>query len=81
MRHVLALICPPLALLACHRTKQAVVSLVLFFVAIATARWGVGVFLDIVLVLWAMRVVGSEIADREVQAFIKTVKPIPVIHS
>ena len=80
MRYMLAVVCPPLALLTCRRPCQAIVSAILFALAIATARWGIGAFLDFFLILWATNAVGDEQAGREAQAFIKTVKPIPIIH-
>ena len=60
MRYLMALICPPLALLTCHRTTQAAVASVLYVFAIATARWGIGVFVEFFLVLWATNIVGDE---------------------
>jgi len=80
MRYALAMFCPPLALLISHRRYQAVAAAVLYAVAIVTARWGIGVLIEFFLILWATNAVGDEKAGREAQAFIKTVKPIPVIH-
>ena len=80
MRYILAMFCPPLALLTSRRPWQAAVSAILFAVAIATAGYhGVGAVLDFFLILWASNAVGDEIAAREARDFIKTVKPIPVI--
>ena len=80
MRYALAMFCPPLALLVSHRPYQAIAAAILYTVAIVTARWGFGVLLEFFLILWATNVVGDELAGREARAFIKTVKPIPVIH-
>jgi hypothetical protein len=80
MRYILAVFCPPLALLTTRRPWQAVVSAILFAIAIATAGFhGVGAVLDFFLILWASNAVGDEIAAREAREFIKTVKPIPVV--
>ena len=81
MRYALAMFCPPLALLICHRPYQAIVAAILYTVAIATVSYyGLGAFLEFFLILWATNAVGDELAGREARAFIKTVKPIPVIH-
>jgi hypothetical protein len=80
MRHALALICPPLALRACGRPYQAAVAAILFAAAIVTLSSGFGVFLDFFLILWANHAVGDEDARCEARDFIRTVKPIPVIH-
>jgi hypothetical protein len=80
MRYALAIVCPPLALMTCHRLYQAIVAAILYAVAIATARWGIGAFVEFFLILWACNAVGDDQAAREARAFIKTVKPIPVIH-
>jgi hypothetical protein len=80
MRYALAMICPPLALMTCHRSYQAILALILYIVAIFTARWGIGAFIEFFLILWATNAVGDEQAGREAQAFVKTVKPIPFIH-
>ncbi len=80
MRYALSIVCPPLALLTCHRPFQAVVAAILYTVAIATVRYhGLGAFIEFFLVLWATYAVGDDIAGRETRAFVKTVKPIPVI--
>ena len=80
MRYLLAIFCPPLALLTCHRPWKAIAAAFLYALAIFTARWGVGVFIDFCLILWATHAVGDEQAGREVRAFVKTVQPIPIIH-
>jgi hypothetical protein len=80
MRYALAMFCPPLALMISRRPFQAIACAILFAAAIATARWGVGAFLDFFLILWATNAVGDEKAGREARAFIRTVKPIPIIH-
>lgn len=81
MRYILAVFCPPLALLVCKRWFQATCSAILFAVAIASAPYGIGAVIDFFLILWAVNVVGDDKADREAQEFIKTVEPIPVIRS
>jgi hypothetical protein len=81
MRYALAVICPPLALLVSHRPYRAAVAAIFFAIAIATAGYhGLGAFLDFFLILWATNAVGDEKADLEARAFIRTVKPIPVVH-
>jgi hypothetical protein len=80
MRYALAMFCPPLALLISHRPYKAITAAILYAVAIVTARWGIGVLLEFFLILWATNAVGDELAGREAREFIKTVKPIPVIH-
>jgi hypothetical protein len=81
MRYLLALICPPLALLTCKRWFQAIPSSILYALAIATAEYGVGAAIEFVLILWAFNVVGDEKARVESRAFINTVEPIPIIRS
>ncbi len=81
MRYLMALICPPLALMACKRWFQAIPSAILYGLAIVTARYGVGALIEFFLILWAVNVVGDEKAGRESGAFIRTVAPIPVIRS
>jgi hypothetical protein len=80
MRYALAMFCPPLALLNCHRPYQAIASAILYAVAIVTVRWGIGAAIEFFLILWATNAVGDHVASREARAFIKTVKPIPIIH-
>lgn len=81
MRYALAMFCPPLALLVSHRPCRAAVAAILFAVAIATVGYhGLGAFLDFFLILWATHAVGDETAGLEARAFIRTVKPIPVVH-
>jgi len=79
MRYLLALLCPPLALLACKKRFQAIPSAVFYGLAIATARYGVGALIEFFLMLWAIRAVGDRDADRESRAFIGTVEPIPIV--
>ena len=81
MRYALALVCPPLALLGCRRWFQAVLCAILYALAIATARYGIGALIDFFLILWSINVVSDEEAGRQARAFVKTVKPIPVIRS
>ena len=81
MRYVLALICPPLALLSCKRWFQAIPASILYALAIAWAKYGVGALIEFFLILWAFNVAGDEKARREARAFVKTVHPIPVIRS
>ncbi len=71
MRYTLAVICPPLAFVACGKRLRAAVAAVLFVAAVATARIGVGVAIDFLLVLWAFAAVGDHDAHREAVAFIK----------
>jgi len=70
MKYTLAVICPPLAFLACGKWYKAAVSAILFVVAIVTARIGIGVALDFLLILWAFATVGDLDAHREAVAFI-----------
>ena len=81
MRYALALVCPPLALLACKRWFQAIPGAILYGLAIATAQYGVGALIEFFLILWAVNAVGDEKAGRVSRAFIKTVEPIPIIRS
>lgn len=81
MRYILAVICPPLALLVCKRWFQAIVSAIFYALAIVTAPYGFGAVIDFFLILWAFNAVGDEKAGREAREFIKTVQPIPVIRS
>ena len=79
MKYALALICPPAALFACKKRFQAVPAAILFALAIATARSGVGPLIAFFLILWAVRVVGDDRADVEARAFIRTVRPVPIV--
>ncbi len=79
MRYALALVCPPLALLCCKKRYQAMIAALLFGLAIATARFGVGALIDFFLILWASNVVGDERARIEAREFVRTVRPIPII--
>jgi hypothetical protein len=81
MRYLLALVCPPLALMACRRWFQAIPCVLLYALAIASAKDGVGAVIEFFLILWAFNVVGDEKAGIEARAFVKTVEPIPVIRS
>jgi len=81
MRYILAVICPPLALLTCKRWFQAAVCSTLYALAIVWAESGFGALIEFFLILWAVNAVGDEKAGREAQTFIKTVEPIPVIRS
>jgi hypothetical protein len=81
MRYVLALICPPLALLACRKWFQAIPAAVLYGLAIVTARYGVGALIEFFLILWAFRAVSDCVANLEARTFTETVKPIPIIRS
>ena len=79
MRYLMALVCPPLAFVACKKWGQAIPATILFGLAIATARYGVGAFLDFCLILWAFYAVGDDDARAEARAFVKTVHPIPIV--
>jgi hypothetical protein len=81
MCYLLALICPPLALLACKRWIQAIPAAVLYGLAIVSARYGAGALIEFFLILWAFRAVSDTVADREARTFAKTVKPIPIIRA
>jgi hypothetical protein len=81
MRYILALICPPLAMLTCKRWFQAALSSILYALAIAWAKYGFGALIEFFLILWAFNVVGNEKADQEAREFVATVEPIPVIRS
>jgi len=81
MKYLLALICPPLALMSCKRWFQAIPCTALYGLAIATASIGVGALIEFFLILWAFNQVGDEKAGREARAFVRTVEPIPVIRS
>jgi len=81
MRYLIALVCPPLALLACGRWFQAIPCVLLYALAIVTAKYGVGALIEFFLILWAVNVVGDEKAGVEARAFVKTVEPIPVVRS
>ena len=79
MRYTLALICPPLAMLTCKRWFSAASSAILYALAIAWARYGVGALIEFFLILWAFNVVGNEKAAFEAREFVKTVEPIYII--
>ncbi len=79
MRYALALICPPLALLVCKRWVGAIPAAILYLMAIATARYGIGALIEFFLVLWASNAVGDRDAAIEARAFVKDVLPIPIV--
>ncbi len=79
MNYLLALLCPPLAFVACRKWAQAALAAILFGLAVATARSGLGAAIEFVAILWAFHAVGDEDARREARAFVKTVHQIPVI--
>ena len=79
MRYLLALICPPAALLACHRPWQSLVVLLLWVVGLATTGWGVGLLLLFASILWASNGVGDERAAQESARFVRSVTPIPTV--
>jgi hypothetical protein len=81
MQYLIAVICPPLALLSSRRWFQAIPCTLLYGLAIAWMESGVGALIDFFLILWAFRVVGERNAEVETQAFVRTVEPIPVIRS
>ena len=81
MRYAMALVCPPFALLGCRRWLASVPCAILYALAIATMAYGIGVLIEFFLILWACNVVGDEEAALEARAFIRTVKPIPIIRS
>ncbi len=79
MRYIFAVLCPPMALVACGKWLQAIPAAILFGLAIVTARFGVGALIEFFLILWASNVIGDEDARREARAFTQTVRPIPVV--
>ena len=79
MKYLLAVFCPPLALYLSGKTYQAIPSAILFALALATASIGVGPLIDFFLVLWAFRIVGESGAERQARAFVRTIRPIPVV--
>ena len=76
MRYLLALICPPVALLACRRYGQAAVVAALYLGGFASLHWGVGFLLLFICMLWAANAVGDERAAAESARFIRTIRPI-----
>ncbi len=81
MRYLLALVCPPVAVLVCKKWFQAIFCGLLFALAIASAKYGVGAVIEFFLILWAFHVVGDSKAAVETQIFVDTVEPIPFIRS
>ncbi len=78
MRYLLALICPPAALLVCERPWQALLSLIFCLAGLASVHWGVGLVGLLGCILWASNVVGNDQASEVSARFIRTVKPIPI---
>lgn len=76
MRYLLALVCPPAALLACRRPRQAAFVLILCLTGVASWRWGIGVLLLFWAVLWAVNAVGDDRAAHISARFVRSVKPI-----
>ncbi len=79
MRYLLALLCPPAALLACRRPRQAMAALILWLVGLASIGWGVGVVILFGCILWAANAVGDHRAAIDAARFIRTVKPIRTV--
>ncbi len=78
MRYLLALVCPPLALLVCRRRGQALICSGLCLAGLVSARWGPGVLLLFGCILWAVNAVGDDRAAAVSDRFIRAVKPIPM---
>ena len=76
MRYLLALVCPPAALLACHRPWQAGVVLLLCLAGLASWGWGVGILLLCWAILWAANGVGDDRAAAASKQFIRAVRPV-----
>ena len=79
MRYLLALICPPAALLACHRPVQAWITGLLGLVGIMLGSWGAALLVWFGCILWAMTAVGDDRAAQDSAQFIRSVKPIPTV--
>ena len=73
MKYLIALICPPLALLLVHRPLRALVATFLLVVAILLWSTGLGAVLVAGVILWATRVVGSVAADEELAGFFRLI--------
>jgi hypothetical protein len=78
MKYLLAVFCPPLAMLACRKWVQALTCAVPFVFAIAWAESALGPLVAFFLILWAFHVVGDHDAGIEARAFVQSVRPIPV---
>ncbi len=81
MRYLLALVCPPVALLAGGRRWQAVLALVIDLIGLATIRWGVGYLAICGCILWAMNMVSEDLARTETDQFVRSVKPIKMFRN
>ena len=79
LRYLFALICPPMALLLCHRGWQASFALILCLLGLASVRWGVGILVLFGCILWAVNAVGDDRAAAVSARFVWTVKPIRTI--
>lgn len=79
MFFILALICPPLAMVLCGARVRAVVAILILATAVMVFGWFAGLIVEFALILWAANVVGDARAHRTAQEFGRTVRPIPVI--
>lgn len=76
MRYLIALICPPLALVLSRRWVAAGVVLGLFGWGLLTFRDGWGTVPLLVAILWAIHAVGDADADAESRRFVRSVRPL-----
>jgi len=74
MRYTLAFVCPPLALRACGKPRQAIFGWVLYALAFASGNFGVVIGLHFLSILWAWAAVGHQDAQQEAQEFIHAVR-------
>ena len=68
MRYLLAMLCPPAAILACGKPVQFVLNLVVWLLSIVGSLFVVGLFFAWVPYLHAILVVSGHLADKRARA-------------
>ena len=76
MRYLIAVVCPPLALVLSRRWLAAGVVLGLFGLGVLSLRDGWGVVPLFVAILWAIHAVGDAAAGDESRRFVRSVRPL-----
>lgn len=80
MIYLIALICPPLALVLVGRPLRAVAATAFLGLAATTWTTGFGLPLAALTILWACRVVGDSRAQRELDGFLEVFRGVEVQH-
>ena len=71
MRYILALFCPPLAMVRSGKPIRAIASTVLLILAALTWTSGLGMIPAALSMIWACRTVGETYATEELEGFLR----------